>query len=69
MTAAANAPGTYVVDSLTVYWVIALALIVILEFNALASSFPLQGMLGKVSSTLHLGFGLAIVLFILQLVL
>ena len=69
MTGAANVPGTYVVDSLGLYWAIALGLIILLEINALASSFPLQGMLGKVSSTLHLGFGLAIVLYILQHVL
>ena len=69
MTGAANMPGTYIVESQAVYWAIALGLIVLLEFNGLAASFPLQGMLGKVSSTLHLGFGLTIVFYILQMVL
>jgi uncharacterized membrane protein len=48
------------------YWVIALVLILLVEVNALAPSSPLQKPLGSVSGTLYFGFGLWLVLYLLQ---
>jgi uncharacterized membrane protein len=50
------------------YWVIALVLILLVEVNALAPSFPLQKPLGSVAGTLWFGFALAVVLYAVALV-
>jgi hypothetical protein len=48
--------------------VIALVLILLVEVNALAPSFPLQKPLGSVAGTLWFGFALAVVLYAVALV-
>ncbi|MFQ5698038.1 MAG: urate hydroxylase PuuD [Myxococcota bacterium] len=52
-------------EAATVYWVVALVVIGIMELNALAPSFPLQGPLKTVSGTLNAGFVLTAVLYVL----
>jgi uncharacterized membrane protein len=71
MVAAANFPslvsGT---GSLTVYWILALIVIGAVEANALLGpGLPTQKPLATVRGTLHGGFALAIVLYLLQSIL
>jgi uncharacterized membrane protein len=50
------------------YWVIALVLILLVEANALVAASPLHKPLGSVSGTLYFGFGLSVVLYVIQVV-
>jgi uncharacterized membrane protein len=55
------------VGNLLAYWVVALVLIAVVAWNALAPSFPLQKPLASVSGTIHFGLALTLVLYIVQL--
>ncbi len=56
--------------NLSAYWVCALAVIGLVEANALiGSGLPTQKPLGTVSGTIHIGLGLTVVLYLLQSIL
>jgi len=56
--------------SLFVYWIVFLALVAVLEWNALSGTGkPLQKPLATVSGTIHFGLGLTLVLYLAQSVL
>lgn len=67
MVSAANFPSLVAGINVAVYWIVALIVILAVEANCLVGTGqPRQKPLGSVSGTIHAGFGLAIVLYLLM---